>query len=81
MEKFNKWQYLIDVIRGKNDIWNNPDEIINTLVMGDKFIYQDEDANNVILKHLTSDKPELICRFGTVEIGTVWQFLHNKNKK
>lgn len=82
MEKYNKVQFVIDIIRGKNDfLWNNPDEIVNTLAVGDKFIYQGEDANNIIIKHLTSDKPELICRFGTVELGTVWQFFHNRNKK
>ncbi len=73
-------QYFIDIIRGKEEI-SRPHKIVQQLTAGNNFIYTNQDGNDIISKHLLSDKPEMICRFGTLELDTVRYMLKNKGKK
>lgn len=48
---------------------------------GDKHIYLGIDGTDVIYNELCKDKPSLICRFGTTELGILTQFVRNKERK
>lgn len=74
------FQQFIDICRGKIPV-NDPNKRISTLAFGDKFLYQGQDGNDVISKHLLSDKPEMLCRFGTLELETVRQMFVYKNSR
>lgn len=74
--KIKSIQYFIDILRGKEDI-DNPHKIVKQLTAGNNFIYQGQDGNDIIAKHLNSDKPEMICRFGSLELDTVRYMLKN----
>lgn len=70
----NILQKIIDIIRRKNpDV--NARLTLNKI--GSRLIHKNDAGNKIISKHLLSDKPELICRFGTVELETVRQFIKN----
>lgn len=73
-------QTVIDIIRKKRELID-PSKIINTLTIGNKFLYMDQDGSDIISKHLLSDKPEMICRFGTLELETVRQMIKYKKSK
>lgn len=75
--KIRYLQKMIDTLRGKKQI-----DVTNPkLAFGEKFIYCNEDAEDIISKSILSGKPVLISRFGTVELETVRQYLRNGNKK
>lgn len=44
----------------------------------DKHIYTKQDGVDVVYQELSKNKPSLICRFGTLELGIVHQFINNK---
>lgn len=70
-------QNTIDKLRGKTKIdVSNP-----KLAFNEKFIYCNEDAEDIISKMILNENPVLISRFGTVELETVRQFLVNGSKK
>lgn len=76
------FQDLIDVLRGKLEFnFKDPNRWLSILAIGEKFIYRNQDSNDLILRHLNSDKPEMICRFGTLELETVRHFFKYRNKK
>jgi len=43
-----------------------------------KFIYKHNDAQDIIKRELQADKPSLICRFGSNEYFTVYDYLKKK---
>lgn len=45
---------------------------------GDKHVYLGQDGIDVVYEELCKPKPSLICRFGTLELGIVSQFINNK---
>lgn len=51
------------------------------MAYGDKHVYVGQDASDIIYEELCKNKPSLICRYGTLEIGTMGQFLRNKELK
>ncbi len=76
-------QKLIDKIRGKKS-WEerlNWDVRVEKSNYGDRHIYLHEDGNDIIYKELLSDKPTLICRYGSVELSALNYFLYNKENK
>lgn len=75
--RFECVQYLLDVYRGKRELID-PHKIVNRLTAGNKFIYINEDANEIVANHILSDKPEMICRFGTLELDTMRMMLNAK---
>lgn len=48
---------------------------------GDKHVYLGQDGTDIIHNELCKDKPSLICRFGTTELGILIQFARNKERK
>lgn len=48
---------------------------------GIRHIYANQDAQTIIYDLLQNDAPALICRFGGVELRTVYHFLKHGNKK
>lgn len=48
---------------------------------GDKHVYIGQDGVDVINNELAKDKPSLICRYGTIELGIMTQFLKNNKRK
>lgn len=76
------FQNFIDSCRGKRNYFVfDPNAYKKVLSSGDRFIHAGDDGNDIISKHLLSNKPELICRFGTLELETVRQFLKYKGSK
>ena len=71
-------QFMVDVIRGKRSIID-PNKHIPRLVIGKKFVYEAEDACEVVKNHILSGKPRMICRFGTLELDTIRMMLNSKN--
>lgn len=47
----------------------------------DKVIYQNQDGADVIYNELSKNKPSLICRFGTLELGIIIQLMRNTKRK
>jgi len=45
---------------------------------GDKHVYLGQDGIDVVYEELCKSKPSLICRYGTLELGIVSQFINNK---
>ena len=73
--KYNRLQLLIDTIRGREDLWTNPNgHVRNVYAIGDKLIHSPQDGNDLISEYLSNDSPKLICRYGTLELETVRQF-------
>ena len=72
-------QYFLDVYRGKRELID-PYKAVDRLTAGNKFIYIGEDANEIITNHILSDKPEMICRFGTLELDTMRMMLKAKGR-
>ncbi len=70
----NIFQKTIDIIRGKNPDVNAK---LNLKSIGSRIIHKGGGGSDLIYTHLTSNTPQLICRFGTVELETVRQFLKN----
>ena len=70
----NSFQILIDKIRGKNPDVNAK---LNLKSIGSRIIHKRGGGSDLIYTHLASNTPQLICRFGTVELETVRQFLKN----
>ena len=64
-------QKVIDKIRGKNPDVNLP---LKLKSVGRRIIHKGGGGLELIDKHLSSDTPQLICRFGTVELASVRQF-------
>lgn len=77
--RFEWVQYLLDVCRGKRELID-PYKAVNRLTAGSKFIYLSEDANEILANHILSDKPEMICRFGTLELDTMRMMLKAKGR-
>ncbi|HIS36298.1 TPA: hypothetical protein IAC10_06675 [Candidatus Scatousia excrementigallinarum] len=75
--RFECVQYLLDVYRGKRELID-PHKVVNSLTAGNKFVYTQEDANEIVANHILSDKPEMICRFGTLELDTMRMMLNAK---
>lgn len=48
---------------------------------GDKVVYLGQDGADVIFNELCKDKPSLICRYGTLELGPLGQLIRNKKRK
>lgn len=72
-------QNFIDSFRGKRNYFLfDPNVNKKVFNCGEKFFYAGDDGNDIISEHLLSNKPELICRFGTLELETVRQFLKYK---
>lgn len=71
-------QFMVDVIRGKRSIID-PNKHTPRLVIGRKFVYEAEDACEVVKRHLLSDNPQMICRFGTLELDTIRMMCNSKN--
>ena len=57
--RFECVQYLLDVYRGKRELID-PHKVVNSLTAGNKFVYTQEDANEIVANHILSDKPEMI---------------------
>lgn len=70
----NIFQKTIDIIRGKNPDVNAK---LNLKTIGRRIIHKRGGGQLLIYTHLASNTPQLICRFGTVELETVRQFLKN----
>lgn len=70
----NIFQKMIDIIRGKNPDVNAK---LNLKSIGSRIIHKGGGGSDLIYTHLASNTPQLICRFGTVELETVRQFLKN----
>ncbi len=70
----NIFQKMIDIIRGKNPDVNAK---LNLKSIGSRIIHKGGGGSDLIYTHLASNTSQLICRFGTVELETVRQFLKN----
>ncbi len=77
--QFKSVQNIVDMFRGKKD-WIDPHKVINVSTVGNKFFYKGQDASDIIKKHILSPKPEMICRFGTLELDTMRIMLEAKGK-
>lgn len=51
------------------------------LAFGDKHIYIHQDGADVIYNELCKNKPSLICRYGSLELGIMGQFMRKKTNK
>lgn len=60
------------------DLWI---EYRRRMAYGDKHVYMGQDGADVIYNELCKDKPSLICRYGTLEAGTMIQLVRNKKRK
>lgn len=78
--QFKCIQNFFDKVRGKKD-WIDQHKVIDVITVGNKFFYKGQDASNIIKNHLLSDKPEMICRFGTLELDTMRMMLAAKGKE
>lgn len=71
-------QFIVDVIRGKRELIDS-NKHIDRSVIGLKFVYKNSDACEIIKKHLALNSPQMICRFGTLELDTMRMMLQNKD--
>lgn len=71
-------QKLIDLIRLKDNSHLNPNIVICTDTIANKYVYMAQEGNDLIYQHLNSRMPEMICRFGTVELETVREMIKEK---
>lgn len=79
--RFYKAQYYLDALLGKQEFFDKErSKIIQKDYYCDKYIYKNEDSQNIIYEKLLGDKPCLICKYGSVELDTIRQFLTRKGK-
>lgn len=71
-------QFLFDVIRGKRELIDS-NKHIPRLMIGYRFLYQASDACDIIKEHLAAGTPQMICRFGTLELDTMRMMLKSRD--
>lgn len=78
---FSRWRKLI-----RHNVLGEPlpfedYELRRRMVYGDKHVYIGQDGADVIYNELCKNSPSLICRYGTLELGAMGQFIRNKKRK
>lgn len=77
----SKWRKLIRYNIIGEPFPNEWHEHLKRTAYGDKVVYMGQDGADVIYNELCKDKPSLICRYGTLEVGTMSQLIKNKKRK
>ena len=72
------FQKFIDFVRKKDNSHLDPNIAVKTDTIAGKIVAMGQDGNDTVLKHLRLNRPELICRFGTVELETVREMIKEK---